>query len=231
MVIRKKTFRRRSFKRVASRRKRMFRRRRQPFGTLKVLSLGAPTELFVKLPYVETVTSGDVATFVFHQYQSSLFDPNLTGTGHQPRYFDEWAAMFNRYQVLGMKAIVEFIQIDSSASPVSCAIAWSENTNAYLTTDDLSETKYGKKVTLQGQGSRTVAVLKSYMSAKTIHGNRKGPLQQDDQQALVSANPTDMFFLNIGHQTVDGTTTTNIYKRVKIIYYARLFDQKDPGSS
>lgn len=32
---------------------------------------------------------------------NSLYDPDYSGSGHQPLYFDEWKVMFNKYIVYG----------------------------------------------------------------------------------------------------------------------------------
>ena len=56
---------------------------------------------------------------------NSLFDPDQTGTGHQPYYFDQFAALYNRYTVLGSKANcrVQFAaQCDATAQPSGPAV-------------------------------------------------------------------------------------------------------------
>ena len=45
---------------------------------------------------------------------NSLFDPDQTGTGHQPYYFDQFAALYNRYTVLGSKLTAEFSLLPSA---------------------------------------------------------------------------------------------------------------------
>lgn len=44
-----------------------------------------------------TLTSYTGSQYVFRL--NSLYDPDLTGTGHQPYGFDQYAALFNRYKV------------------------------------------------------------------------------------------------------------------------------------
>lgn len=39
---------------------------------------------------------------------NSVFDPDYTGTGHQPLYFDQLAAVYGRYAVLGTKITATF---------------------------------------------------------------------------------------------------------------------------
>jgi len=45
-----------------------------------------------------TTTSGAVSTYVFAA--NGLYDPNITGTGHQPMGFDQLLQFYNHYQNL-----------------------------------------------------------------------------------------------------------------------------------
>lgn len=198
--------------------------------TNKVNEVGAPSQLFVKLEYVETIGMDTTLNSYKGQiYQSSLFDPNLSGGGHQPRYFDQWSKIFGQYQVLAMKADLEFIQI-SGNTPVVCGVAWVETNGGFSAVDDLVETKYAKRQVIDGPGAKTVARISTYMTSKRMHGNKTN-MNQDDEQALISANPADMFFLHIGTQAADGATSTLVRLRVRLTYYCRFFDQRDPGPS
>lgn len=69
-----------------------------------------PKQLFNRLKYAETVNvaigvSG-LGSYIFSC--NGMYDPNTTGGGHQPMYFDQWSAMYNHYTVLKstMKATV-----------------------------------------------------------------------------------------------------------------------------
>ena len=52
--------------------------------------------------YIDVRRSNGIAK----QYMrmNSLFDPDQTGTGHQPYYFDQFAALYNRYTVFYWEA-------------------------------------------------------------------------------------------------------------------------------
>jgi len=71
-----------------------FRNRFAPLG-------GFPPIKHTTLRYVETVTlnpgNGSSAVNVFAV--NNIFDPNVTGSGHQPMYYDNYAALYSRYRV------------------------------------------------------------------------------------------------------------------------------------
>lgn len=56
----------------------------------------------VRLRYVQEVQL-DAGTGTYSQNLfrcNSLFDPDYTGVGHQPKGFDEWAGVYNHYTVM-----------------------------------------------------------------------------------------------------------------------------------
>src|SRR5215216_1143376 len=63
-------------------------------------TFGFPQKIITILRYVESVvltsTTGSVAFNAFRM--NALFDPNATGAGHQPMYFDNYAALYDRYR-------------------------------------------------------------------------------------------------------------------------------------
>lgn len=69
---------------------------------------GFPKTILTKLRYSDSIqlgiTSGVLNYHVFRA--NSLFDPDYTGTGHQPMYFDQYAGIYLSYQVLGSKITV-----------------------------------------------------------------------------------------------------------------------------
>lgn len=66
---------------------------------------GFPATKVIPMRYCETVTlsaaAGTMAKYVFRA--NSIYDPNYTGTGHQPSGHDQWSAFYGRYTVIGAK--------------------------------------------------------------------------------------------------------------------------------
>ena len=76
------------------------------------LQFGFPTKIITKLRYNDTVVlDSTTGTSVAHVLRmNSAFDPDFTGTGHQPIYFDRYAAIYNSYRVIGAHLKVHFCQ-------------------------------------------------------------------------------------------------------------------------
>lgn len=66
---------------------------------------GFPDSVQVKLRYVSFIRlNASPATPDQHLFRClSVFDPDLTGVGHQPMYFDQWSGIYTKYTVKGAK--------------------------------------------------------------------------------------------------------------------------------
>ncbi len=59
------------------------------------------------LRYVDTISIDSGTTIASHVFAANgLFDPDITGTGHQPLMFDEYTLLYNRYRVISSKCKV-----------------------------------------------------------------------------------------------------------------------------
>lgn len=109
-------------KRTRKRRKRkaaysVRRKRNLPVG-------GFPDKWMARLRYVETITlDAGAGTYAVNAFRSNgLYDPNQTGTGHQPSNFDRLSAIYDRYTVLGSKCTVYPVQIAGSNTAVPAVL-------------------------------------------------------------------------------------------------------------
>ncbi len=95
------------YRKHATKRKRRRRRKRKKTNMGQVLS-GLPTTM--KFRYCDVLQLDPSAGVVSkHQFRAnSLFDPDSTGTGHQPKGFDQWTPFWNHYIVTGSKITVQF---------------------------------------------------------------------------------------------------------------------------
>lgn len=98
-----------------------------PIYDAKKLSYGGlPIRKRVILRYCETVSvnpgaAGQIGLYAWRA--NSLFDPNLTGGGHQPMGRDSWAAQYNRYVVHGSTALITFTVASAATdAPIACGL-------------------------------------------------------------------------------------------------------------
>lgn len=199
--------------------------------TVHVNAIGFPDRYRCYLKYSEmSVNFTGSATPAAQVYRSSLFDPNLTGVGHQPQYFDQLAAVYGRYCVLGMQAIVE-VSNNSSTIPAFGVISFADLDISAQSVESLSEWKYTKKFpigTANGRGSFTIST--PFVETAKIMGQPK--VETDSNlYASVLATPTDPWYVIIKMAADDGTSTINVYCKITIVFDVIFKEVSTPGES
>lgn len=127
MPLRKRTYSRRRPRRTT---KRSYTKKRK-YVTPVSKQLGLGTSHIAKLKYCEEITinpaTAGIAVNVFRA--NDLFDPNLTGTGHQPYGFDNLCpGLYDHFTVIGSKIKVQIHQnATNSVVPAWCGILLSDN--------------------------------------------------------------------------------------------------------
>lgn len=90
-----------------------------PFPLLNANQL-TPSSRYMQLNYVQVVTlTGAIAgvTGTVQQFRlNSVFDPDLTGVGHQPYGYDTITGLYSVYKVMYVDVEVEFIQPDTQVA-------------------------------------------------------------------------------------------------------------------
>lgn len=200
-------------------------------GSTKAIS-GFPQRMFVTLPYVTTqrtfLGTGDTQTDnVFNI--NSAYDPDNTGGGHQPRGFDQWAAVYGRYRVHGVKAYLLIRQ--RAAHGMIGRVILSNSANTMKTTFNLGEYN---NATYLGITSTDAPPLKKRMSLTPwgVIGLTKAQYMSDeDVTAVVSSDPAEMAFMHIVTTQVDGTTASDIEFELTLYYRVEFYDRINLGQS
>lgn len=191
---------------------------------------GFPDEMKLKLNYGSYGINQSAVTNTIYTFQSSLYDCDLSGGGHQPRFFDQWKTVYQKYCVYGMK--IRATVMNTQSYPAYVGLLWyTDSTLIGGTTlpQDMAEMQYGQCKELGViQGGSNVRTFNSYMSLKKIFG--KNISSDEDFEALVSANPAKMLYVAFNTASTSAGTA-QVTWRVRITYYCKLFQKVDPGQS
>jgi len=176
----------------------------------------------VTLRYCDTIdfnasaTTGAIQNF----RANSIYDPDQTGTGHQPYGYDTLETLWNHYTVLALKIQIDYVSDASTGSygppPILCLS---------LNPGTLAAAAYGTSI---GGNARCEAGNCAYMLAITdgvskVHNRLKKsfvaskffnvdrPEDKDSLGAAVGANPTDEAYFSIqATSPVDGDPVTGV---------------------
>lgn len=183
----------------------------------------------LKLTYYEELSLTPVAGYASYIYRiNDLYDPNLTGVGHQPLYRDQMFLLYSYARVLGAKITVQFTP--NTGIPVTAILAPIQSGTADTVYQTAMERKGAKSTTLNGyQSSKT---LSCYSSSDFYFGQKKGytmlssSFEQTPNSGLASAN--SMWYQILLHDLSTGANL--VYVRVKLEMFAR-FEQPIQQSS
>lgn len=216
------------------RKKRVFRKAYPHNSGAVTLKRLFPERLFAKLEYcdlftltINTNVNGAWGAAALQVFQSSLYDPDYTGTGHQPMYFDQLmsaAQIYSYYRVYGIGYHIEFVNTNTSQSmeaaiiftPVAASITVASKPDWYR----LEEQADVRSVSIGPSSSRPTHV-KGYVSVAKTCGVSPLTVKTDDRfRALYNTNPADVAFMQV-YVTSGNVSAANICQmKVRLTYYS-----------
>lgn len=193
------------------------------FGT------GLPEKVLVKHKYnqISTLVSTSGSTATQHFSANSMFDPDITGIGHQPIYFDEISGIWNRYRVVGSKITVKVTQASSANGPMQIVL-YRQDDSTVSSSNVVTQSEYthSSKVMLPSGGS-AMAYLNQTYSMKKVFGPGK---DTESLSALSTASPSESYVYTLVARTLDATSGSCVCD-VSIEYLAVWTELKDVAGS
>jgi len=200
-------------------------------GTVVGRSLGFPSKMLFKHRYVEnlvmTCTAGAIS--VQNWKCNALYDPNHTGGGHQPMFFDNMCAIYDHYHVIGSRIKLRFTDTDATADSTPLFVGVFINDDVTLPTSNISimENKLGKWMMTSEDSRQNIYQLNTSYSTKKLQGG--GSIMANDQlQGTATSDPTELSFYSVWVQPADGSSTVSIRMVAEIDYIAVWTELKDP---
>lgn len=225
------------------------RRRRVVYIKPKVPLNGVQNSEIVKLRYVEQLHIPGGSGTHNHRFRcNSLYDPNYSSTGHQPMGFDELAARYNHYMVLGARIKITSVAA-GTASTDGDAPSWvmvsttANPTQVYANFTSVLESKpFGQQKKMyvsnyapwnQSPDKNDQKVLSAYYDPKKMFGLTKATLRaNEDLKALVNTNPQEDAIWQIqAFPVATNGTRDGIHLLIEIDYTAVFTEPKQIPSS
>lgn len=191
-----------------------------------------PRTKFVRMKYVDNITinPGAAGALTFHNFScNGMYDPDISGSGHQPIGFDQWMEWYDHYHVIGSKITVQCIPSDATNNTV-VGIYKNDDVN-FLPTQfthaaELPGSRYRVLATTTSSPSPSPIVLKSKYSAKRDQ-NSKAVTSDDELRGTVSSNPSEQSYYTIWAASNSTGDPAAFFAVVHIEYLAVLSEPKD----
>jgi len=188
-------------KRRYGRTKRRRRRRRKRSSRVSKFKWSLPRTYAFRCKYSDQITwSGTPGAAQIYRFRTnSLFDPDFTGTGHQPTAVDEMARFYQRYAVVSAKIVVTFFPSEEAGSNYIGGVYCSNNDEPVTipTPDDLQQARFSKNVAINSAGAATRTVVKTWSAKKwtgrsavtddVMHGRMPHPVTAGGTNAAVGS--------------------------------------------
>lgn len=189
-----------------------------------------PSVLTCKLKYSQTFNFTSTTTMAYNVYRANdLYDPDYSGTGHQPMGSDQLFTLYNRCLVYASSIEVRASCNTANQSALIGVVPLSTFTAISGDIDLLGEKKNARtKVTNEGGPS---AYIKHYGSVKSIRGVNGLNTDDDTYVCTNTASPALIWYWHVLAQNLDIATSTDVHGIVTIHYYCKFFSPKSLAQS
>lgn len=200
----------------------LYSKNRYSYSIPRMPGIGLPPKQIVKHKYVEggtlSCTSGVVAKQVF--LMNSMYDPNQTGSGHQPILFDNMSLLYNHFTVLRAYMRVTFTPGQGQTVPMYVGIFPDDDGTVSITDPNtLLEQPGAKNVCMLAKGDTAASKILTFRyNARQQFGG--GVLANNALQGTASSNPSETSAAVLYAVPIDGTSTVACFWNVEIWYTA-----------
>jgi len=160
---------------------------------------------------------------------NSLFDPDFTGAGHQPRQYDSWSGIYARYLVT--RVDVELTVRQRAAHGIGVVVVPTNGSTALTAAGYPAELRRASKVMVTSSNQPPAFHKGTYLPA-AINGVSEAVYRADDRfQSSIGASPTESLCLHTFVYALDGATTVDMEYTLLMTFHAEFFDLVNPGIS
>lgn len=194
------------------------------------MGTGFPKQMIMSHKYCEDVsfasTLGGIGKYKF--CCNGIFDPNLTGSGHQPFGTDQNYLLYNHSFVLSSKIKFTILPQVGAASFAYGIMIDDDTTNTFTVYDQIAEQSLSKVRYCPANNSSPRTLTMNWNAKKIFGGDI---LDNTSLKGTSTANPSEQSIYTIFIQSADGITTVTTQLMVEIIYTVQWLELKDLAQS
>jgi len=196
-----------------------------------------PATMYKVLTYcddVELITQSVTDVPKVYDYRgNSLYDPDETGAGSQPKYYDTFIgspggnAPYTRYNVLASKITIDIMPDPTLASATNLMqlsvmpVRGNAGTNPYTNITDMVERPYSKTRMLGNTGAQAYTRMTYFCKTKQLFTGQNANDLDFGGNYNGSPDTGHVWRWHIGLVNVQDSQTVKCYIRVRIKYYTQ----------
>lgn len=156
---------------------------------------------------------------------NDIYDPDKTGTGNQPAWYDTYMTIYTRWKVIKSSIVVEVVPA-AGGNPVILAVVPTDITTGFTDVKAFSENTYAKSRLIVPGGTSTTKIRNNISVAKK--GGYKSIQGQEDLEGFAAVSPAEVYYWGIAAEAMNSTPPgTFLTCKVMIRYDVVFFDRKD----
>lgn len=184
-----------------------------------------PAKIQAKLRYTTTkalpvTISGTVSPYIFSA--NGIFDPDVSGLGHQPYGHDTYQTIYNHYSVES----ATITMTPTNGNQCIFGITLTDDTTVNASYDTVREVKTTRMGVNNGQPNSSLSITKTYNRDQIY---QKG--SQKDVTSLFGARPVDQQYFHCWAEGILDNVTVNPTFLFTITYIVDMWELKDLGQS
>lgn len=160
---------------------------------------------------------------------NGVYDPDITGVGHQPRGFDQIMALYDHYVVIGAKITVDFVHDSGNPAATGYGIALRDTSS----TDNINGYIEGGNVVYQyrdAEGGVPTRLTMTCNPNKFL--GRNSPMSDPDLKGGASNNPAELaFFHTFYTNAISAENPSQICACTLLEYTCIFIEPKVPAQS
>lgn len=187
---------------------------------------GSPDAVFVKLNYVQTVPMTVAASEQQVFSINSVFDPDTTGSGHQPMGLPAYNNFYQNYRVYASKIYIRAVNLKLN-EPVQITVHPGNLNPPFVASQSLAQTleqPYVKWKTITPPNAGGSTSIQCYMTVKKLDA---GDVSDQDFQAVTGSDPLQQKFWIIRAYSDNTASFLAIRLHVKITYYVKFYRRRN----
>lgn len=201
------------------------------------LGKGFPKQMMMTHTYVQNDTLTTTSGTVDYQTYScnNLFDPDYSGGGHQPLYFDQMSLLYHHYTVIGSKIEICYgnstggsIYGTSVFTPLNMTLHIHPSATPSIVDPILVSEQNNVKLNMLPAGDYCKRVSSKWSAKKFFGGSILG---NDELKGTPSAGPVEQSYWTFAIKPVDAVSTCAVTVQVKITYIAIWRELKNVAQS
>lgn len=227
-------FKRRFVKKAKTNKRKFYRRKAKgnvKQAIVRSLGHGLPKKCLQTLRYTESLVITSTTGIMQKQLYScnSLYDPNVTGAGHQPLYFDQMTALYNHWTVVGSKITCRISPLSSTSPTVSVVMLINDDTTTVpASIEKVREHNQTSRIKVLTQGGSNSCNLFSKWSAKKTFGG--SIVSNPNFYGTVSVGPSEQSYYTICVEGANSETSA-VLVHTTIEYITVWTELKDISNS